>query len=74
MVRNLDNRYWVRYDATGSVSALYRLSFPGAFFELWVKGVWVDATDRYERITQDADCDEIGAEHAHEILHKFAEW
>lgn len=35
--------------------------------------MWVDAIDRYERITQDAACDEISAERAQRVINEFAE-
>jgi hypothetical protein len=35
--------------------------------------MWVDAIDRYERITQDAACDEISDERANRVINEFAE-
>ena len=52
---------------------LYRLSFSSSFFERWDNDMWVDASDRYERITQDAACDQISAVLAQQVLNDFAE-
>jgi hypothetical protein len=62
------DRFWVRYGLDGKVVQLYRLSYSGDFFQRWDQGVWVDASDRYERITQDAACDEIGLEQAVSLM------
>jgi hypothetical protein len=69
--RITENRFWVRYNPEGKVIALYRLSFSGSSFERWNKGIWVDESDRYERITQDADSDEVSDERANQILNEF---
>ena len=73
MTRNSENRFWVRYASDGKVAQLYRSSHTPAFFERWNKDMWVDAIDRYERITQDAACDEISAERAQRVINEFAE-
>jgi hypothetical protein len=72
-MRNSENRFWVRYASDGKVIQLYRSSYTSAFFERWDKDMWVDAIDRYERITQDAACDEISAERAQRVINEFAE-
>ena len=73
MVQDVRESFWVRYSADGSVAQLYKLSYSGYFFQRWNKGEWVDASDRYERITQDAACDEVSAERANQIKDTFAE-
>lgn len=73
MTRNSENKFWVRYASDGKVAQLYRLSHTPAFFERWNKDMWVDAIDSYERITQDAACDEISAERAQRVINEFAE-
>lgn len=73
MTQNSENRFWVRYASDGKVAQLYRSSYTSAFFERWDKEMWVDAIDRYERITQDAACDEISAERAQRVIAEFAE-
>ncbi len=73
VVQGSEDKYWVRYNSEGKIAALYRLSFTGSFFQRWDKDMWVDASDRYERITQDAACDEISAERAQDVLSEFAE-
>ena len=52
---------------------LYQQSFSGFFFQRWDTNKWVDASDRYLRITRDAACDEVSAERAQQILSGFAE-
>lgn len=74
MVQGLKNKFWVRYDAEGSVTQLYRLTLPpGVKFQRWEQGNWADADDWLERVTQDAAYDEVGVERAHQILNDFAE-
>jgi len=63
----------VRYASGGKIAQLYRLSPTSSFFERWHNDMWVDAIDRYERITQDAACDEISAERANRVINEFAE-
>ena len=52
---------------------LYQQSFSGFFFQRWDTNKWVDASDRYLRITRDAACDEVSVERAQQILSEFAE-
>ncbi len=56
------DRYWVRYDADKNVVALYKDS--NSLFTRWSNGEWVDASDRYLRITRDAACDEVSVDTA----------
>jgi hypothetical protein len=67
-----ETRFWVRYDLEGNAAVLYKLSFTGYFFQRWDTDKWVDASDRYLRITRDAACDEISAERAQQVLNDFA--
>lgn len=73
MVQDVHDRFWVRYKTDGSVAQLYKFSYSGYFFQRWNKSEWVDARDRYERITQDAACDEVSVERAHQIIDTFVE-
>jgi hypothetical protein len=60
------DRYWVRYGADKKVVALYKDSF--SLFARWSNGEWVDATDRYLRITRDAACDEVSVDMAISLM------
>ena len=73
MARDSENRFWVRYDFEGNVAVLYKLSFTGYFFQRWDSNKWVDASDRYLRITRDAACDEVSAEFAQQALINLTE-
>jgi hypothetical protein len=73
VVQDVQDRFWVRYKADGSVAQLYRLTYSDFSFERWNKIDWIDASDRYERITQDAACDEVSLERANQIIDTFAE-
>lgn len=68
-----ESRYWVLYDFEGNVAVLYKLSFSGYFFQRWDADQWVDASDRYLRITRDAACDEVSAERAQQIISEFSD-
>ena len=72
MEQDFENRFWVRYDLEGNVAVLYKLSFTGYFFQRWDTNKWVDASDRYLRITRDAACDQVSAERAQQVLNEFA--
>ena len=72
MEQDSESRFWVRYDLEGNVAALYRLSFSGSFFQRWDTIRWVDASDRYLRVTRDAACDEVSAERAQQVINEFA--
>ena len=54
------DRYWVRYGADNDVVALYKDT--SLLFMRWRNGEWVDASDRYLRITRDAACDEVSVD------------
>lgn len=73
MEQDSENKFWVRYDIEGNVAVLYKLSFPGCFFQRWDTNKWVDASDRYLRITRDAACDEVSAEFAQQALINLTE-
>ena len=55
-------RYWVMYGNDNEVAVLYRAT--GFLFMRWSNGEWVDASDRYMRITRDAACDEVSLDTA----------
>lgn len=71
MEQNSKHKFWVRYDLEGNVIALYKLSYTGYFFQRWNSNKWVDARDRYLRITRDATCDEVSAERAQQVLNEL---
>ena len=73
MEQDSENRFWVRYDLEGNVAVLYKLSFTEHFFQRWDTNKWVDASDRFLRITRDAACDEVSTERAQQVLNEFAE-
>lgn len=73
MEQDSECRYWVHYDLERNVAVLYQQSFSGFFFQRWDTNKWVDASDRYLRITRDAACDEVSIERAQQILSEFAE-
>ena len=50
----------MRYGADNDVVALYKDT--SLLFMRWSNGEWVDASDRYLRITQDAACDEVSVD------------
>ncbi len=60
------DRYWVRYDADNNAVALYKDS--NSLFTRWSNGEWVDASDRYLRITRDAACDEVSVNMAISLM------
>ena len=60
------DRYWVRYGADNNVVALYKDT--SLLFLLWSNGEWVDASDRYLRITRDAACDAVSVDTAISLM------
>jgi hypothetical protein len=63
-----EDRYWVQYRLNGDVAVLYKRSLTGLFFTRWSNGEWIDAADRYLRVTRDAACDEVSLESAVELM------
>ena len=62
------DRYWVLYGLDGQIAALYRLSKTGSYFHRWNGEDWVDCADRYLRVTQDVDSDEVSTETAKSFI------
>ena len=50
----------MRYGADNDVVALYKDT--SLLFMRWSNSEWVDASDRYLRITRDAACDEVSVD------------
>jgi hypothetical protein len=61
------------YGLNDRPAALYRLSYPARSFQRWDRGVWVDASARYERVTQDAANDEVDLETAVTLMKSWAQ-
>lgn len=60
------DRFWVRYGVDNNVVALYKDT--RLLFMRWSNGEWVDASDRYLRITRDAACDEVSLDTAISLM------
>lgn len=54
------------YGSDNKDAVLYRAR--GFLFVRWSNGEWVDASDRYMRITRDAACDEVSLDTAMSLM------